>query len=98
MWYLANFRRLREAQAFVDYMQSIDVPCKLQIDGPDIKLYILNEMQLTQARQELERFGQEPTHERYRLASWKISETDPVNPQSAERRTSECPGERRRHR
>ncbi|MGB3621526.1 rhomboid family intramembrane serine protease GlpG [Ketobacter sp. MCCC 1A13808] len=81
MWYLANFRRLRDAQAFVDYMQSIGVSCKLQIDGTEIKLFLQDEMQLEQARKELERFGREPTHARYRLASWQLSESNPVNPQ-----------------
>lgn len=80
MWYVANFRRLRDAQAFVDYLKSINVDGEVKVEEGQVKLYIRDEMQLTRTQEELERFGREPFHERYRLASWTQQQAD-ANPQ-----------------
>lgn len=74
MQHLTFIPHPRYAQAFVDYLKSLGVSASAQIRGDGANIFIERDEQLMQAQEELQRFLNEPDHERYRQASWLLNE------------------------
>lgn len=74
MHHLTFIRHPRYAQAFVDYLKSMGVSASAQILEDGANIFIDRDEQLIQAQEELQRFLNEPNHERYRQASWLLDE------------------------
>ncbi|MGL4860214.1 MAG: rhomboid family intramembrane serine protease GlpG [Enterobacteriaceae bacterium] len=77
MIFLAKISNPRMAQAFVDYMATQGVSVELRpVEPTTAELWLHDEGQLELARAELQRFEQQPEHERYMSASWQVNRTD----------------------
>ena len=76
MQHLTFIRHPRYAQAFVDYLKSLGLSASIQIRDDGANVFIEREEELPQALEELQRFLNEPNHERYRQASWLVAEDD----------------------
>ncbi len=74
MHHLTFIRHPRYAQAFVDYLKSLGVSASAQIRDDGANIFIDRDEQVAQAQEELQRFLDEPNHERYRQASWLLDE------------------------
>ncbi|MGL5302754.1 MAG: rhomboid family intramembrane serine protease GlpG [Aeromonas sp.] len=66
----------RMAQAFIDYLATQGIPCRLTQCEPDATIWLVDEQQLAQAQQEATRFLSEPNHPRYMAASWVSGQTN----------------------
>ncbi|GAB7265290.1 hypothetical protein DZS_22170 [Dickeya ananatis] len=66
----------RLAQAFVDYMHTQQIRLVARINGNEVDIWLPDESQQVRVKQELERFLQEPWHERYQAASWQSGTTN----------------------
>lgn len=77
MHHLTFINHPRYAQAFVDYLKSRGVSASLQIREDGANIFVDQDADLPVAQAELERFLQEPNHERYRQASWLLEEEAP---------------------
>ncbi|RLU00471.1 MAG: rhomboid family intramembrane serine protease, partial [Ketobacter sp.] len=74
MQHLTFIRHPRYAQAFVDYLISLGLSASIQIRDDGANIFIEREEELPAALEELQRFLNEPNHERYRQASWLVAE------------------------
>jgi len=74
MHHLTYIQHPRYAQALVDYLKSLGVSASLQIQDNGANVFVENETDLDLAQTELQRFLQEPNHDRYRQASWLVEE------------------------
>lgn len=61
----------RAAQALVDYLQGLDIECRLQPDENGVTLYISDHSQLEQAQVEFQKFVENPYQDKYLQASWQ---------------------------
>jgi GlpG protein len=77
MHHLTFIRHPRYAQAFVDYLKSLGLSASIQIMEEGANIFIEHDNELGQAQEELERFLQEPNHQRYLQASWMLEEASP---------------------
>lgn len=67
---------LRLAQAYADYMATLDVLMDVRsIESSRVELWLNDEKDLTLAEKEFERFLQQPDHPRYVAASWQRGKT-----------------------
>ncbi|MBA53343.1 MAG: rhomboid family intramembrane serine protease GlpG [Pseudomonadales bacterium] len=82
MQHLTFIRHPRYAQAFVDYLKSLGLSASIQIRDDGANIFIEQDEELPTALEELQRFLNEPNHERYRQASWLVAED---NAQQAEK-------------
>ncbi|MFQ2593159.1 rhomboid family intramembrane serine protease GlpG [Aeromonas caviae] len=61
----------RMAQALVDYLATLGIPCELTQSELGVSVWLADERRLAQAQQEVKRFLSEPNHPRYMEASWQ---------------------------
>ncbi|MGY3929174.1 rhomboid family intramembrane serine protease GlpG [Aeromonas simiae] len=66
----------RMAQALVDYLGTLGIPCELTQSELGVTVWLADEQRLAQAQQEVKRFLAEPTHPRYMEASWQTGRAD----------------------
>ncbi len=66
----------RMAQALVDYLASLGIPCELTQSELGVSVWLADERRLAQAQQEVKRFLSEPNHPRYMEASWQSGHAD----------------------
>ena len=76
MQHLTFIRHPRYAQAFVDYLKSLGLTASIQIRDDGANIFIERDEDMALALEELQRFLNEPNHERYRQASWLVAEDD----------------------
>ncbi len=70
----------RLAQAYIDYMACQGIEIKMAPDGDgNVELWLIEDRDYQRARNELELFLVDPTHQRYAQASWERSETKGMN-------------------
>ncbi|MCD1126486.1 rhomboid family intramembrane serine protease GlpG [Jinshanibacter sp. LJY008] len=67
---------LRMAQAFVDYMATLNVTIEIHYQQQQIELWLADESSEQVARQELEKFIHNPNDPRYLAASWQSGRSD----------------------
>ncbi len=63
----------RAAQALVDYLQGLDIECRLQPDENGVTLYISDHSQLEQAQVEFQKFVENPYQDKYLQASCSMA-------------------------
>ena len=61
----------RMAQALVDYLATLGIPCELTQSELGVSVWLADERRLAQAQQEVKRFLSRPNHPRYMEASWQ---------------------------
>ncbi len=66
----------RMAQALVDYLATLGIPCELTQSELGVSVWLADERRLAQAQQEVKRFLSEPNHPRYMEASWQSGHAD----------------------
>lgn len=66
----------RMAQALVDYLATLGIPCELTQSELGVSVWLADERRLAQAQQEVKRFLAEPNHPRYMEASWQSGRAD----------------------
>ncbi len=66
----------RMAQALVDYLATLGIPCELTQSELGVSVWLADEQRLAQAQQEVKRFLSEPNHPRYMEASWQSGHAD----------------------
>ncbi|MGU5716331.1 rhomboid family intramembrane serine protease GlpG [Aeromonas taiwanensis] len=66
----------RMAQALVDYLATLGIPCELTQSELGVSVWLADERRLAQAQQEVKRFLAEPSHPRYMEASWQSGRAD----------------------
>ncbi|MFQ2525587.1 rhomboid family intramembrane serine protease GlpG [Aeromonas caviae] len=66
----------RMAQALVDYLATLGIPCELTQSELGVSVWLADERRLAQAQQEVKRFLSEPNHPRYMEASWQYGHAD----------------------
>ena len=66
----------RMAQALVDYLATLGIPCELTQSELGVSVWLADERRLAQAQQEVKRFLSEPNHPRYMEASWQSGNAD----------------------
>ena len=66
----------RMAQALVDYLATLGIPCELTQSELGVSVWLADERRLAQAQQEVKRFLSEPNHPRYMEASWQSGRAD----------------------
>lgn len=66
----------RMAQALVDYLATLGIPCELTQSELGVSVWLADERRLAQAQQEVKRFLAEPNHPRYVEASWQSGRAD----------------------
>ncbi|MBS4637842.1 MULTISPECIES: rhomboid family intramembrane serine protease GlpG [Aeromonas] len=66
----------RMAQALVDYLATLGIPCELTQSELGVSIWLADERRLAQAQQEVKRFLSEPNHPRYMEASWQSGHAD----------------------
>ncbi|AUU24363.1 rhomboid family intramembrane serine protease GlpG [Aeromonas caviae] len=66
----------RMAQALVDYLSTLGIPCELTQSELGVSVWLADERRLAQAQQEVKRFLSEPNHPRYMEASWQSGHAD----------------------
>lgn len=66
----------RMAQALVDYLATLGIPCELTHSELGVSVWLADERRLAQAQQEVKRFLSEPNHPRYMEASWQSGHAD----------------------
>ena len=66
----------RMAQAPVDYLATLGIPCELTQSELGVSVWLADERRLAQAQQEVKRFLSEPNHPRYMEASWQSGHAD----------------------
>ncbi len=66
----------RTAQALVDYLATLGIPCELTQSELGVSVWLADERRLAQAQQEVKRFLSEPNHPRYMEASWQSGHAD----------------------
>jgi len=66
----------RMAQALVDYLATLGIPCELTQSELGVSVWLADEQRLAQAQQEVKRFLAEPNHPRYMEASWQSGRAD----------------------
>lgn len=66
----------RMAQALVDYLATLGIPCELTQSELGVSVWLADERRLAQAQQEIKRFLSEPNHPRYMEASWQSGHAD----------------------
>ncbi len=66
----------RMAQALVDYLATLGIPCELTQSELGVSVWLADERRLVQAQQEVKRFLSEPNHPRYMEASWQSGHAD----------------------
>jgi len=66
----------RMAQALVDYLATLGIPCELTQSELGVSVWLADERRLAQAQQEVKRFLSEPDHPRYMEASWQSGHAD----------------------
>lgn len=66
----------RMAQALVDYLATLGIPCELTQSELGVSVWLADELRLAQAQQEVKRFLAEPNHPRYMEASWQSGRAD----------------------
>lgn len=66
----------RMAQALVDYLATLGIPCELTQSELGVSVWLADELRLAQAQQEVKRFLAEPNHPRYMEASWQSGQAD----------------------
>ena len=66
----------RMAQALVDYLATLGIPCELTQSELGVSVWLANEQRLAQAQLEVKRFLAEPNHPRYMEASWQSGRAD----------------------
>ena len=66
----------RMAQALVDYLATLGIPCELTQSELGVSVWLADEQRLAQAQQEVKRFLAEPNHPRYMEASWQSGHAD----------------------
>jgi len=78
MQHLTFIRHPRYAQAFVDYLKSLGLAASIQIREDGANIFIEREEDMFRAQEELQRFLNEPNHERYLQASWLLQDEAPA--------------------
>ncbi|WP_026957602.1 rhomboid family intramembrane serine protease GlpG [Aliagarivorans taiwanensis] len=68
----------RMAQAFIDYLATIHIECKLAPAGDGVAIWLVNDEQYQQADAELQQFMQNPNDQRYHAASWQTGDHSKV--------------------
>ena len=66
----------RMAQALVDYLATLGIPCELTQSELGVSVWLADERRLAQVQQEVKRFLSEPNHPRYMEASWQSGHAD----------------------
>ena len=66
----------RMAQALVDYLATLGIPCELTQSELGVSVWLADERRLAQAQQEVKRFLAEPNHPRHMEASWQSGRAD----------------------
>lgn len=66
----------RMAQALVDYLATLGIPCELTQSELGVSVWLADERRLAQAQQEVKRFLSEPNHPRYMEASRQSGHAD----------------------
>ncbi|KAB0679219.1 rhomboid family intramembrane serine protease GlpG [Aeromonas caviae] len=66
----------RMAQALVDYLATLGIPCELTQSELGVSVWLADERRIAQAQQEVKRFLSEPNHPRYMEASWQSGHAD----------------------
>lgn len=66
----------RMAQALVDYLATLGIPCELTQSELGVSVWLADEQRLAQAQLEVKRFLIEPNHPRYMEASWQSGRAD----------------------
>lgn len=64
----------RLAQAFVDYMATLSIECRLAPASPGVAIYLVDDNQIEPARRELEAFLKNPLDPKYQAASWQVGD------------------------
>jgi len=80
---LAHIPHPRYAQAFVDYLHTLNIDAQARAGGGTMDIFLGNAADMERAQQELQTFLAEPEHERYWQASWLVE--DEVAAQSLSR-------------
>lgn len=65
----------RLTQTFVDYMATQGIKLESEIQDQHVSLWLQDDSHITQVKQELQRFLQNPVHPRYQAASWRTGST-----------------------
>ncbi|AKJ40875.1 rhomboid family intramembrane serine protease GlpG [Pragia fontium] len=76
MLQLIAFSNPRMAQAFVDYMATLNVDIEMRHQHDQVELWLADESAEPMVRQELEQFIHNPTDPRYLAASWQSGDLD----------------------
>ena len=86
---LVEIDNLRAALALADYLNAQGIHCVIEKDGTKAKILLQDIESITTAQQELARFLEEPTNERYQAASWGAEHSTEVRDVSGMKQTTQ---------
>ena len=86
---LVEIDNLRAALALADFLNAQGIHCVIEKDGTKAKILLRDIEAITTAQQELARFLEEPTHERYQAASWGAEHSTEVRDVSGVKQTTQ---------
>lgn len=81
---LHQFEHLRIAQAFSDYLHSLNIDNRIEHDEFHYQLILAHTEKLSQAQQELAEFLANPNQRKYLAASWQSGKVSDLNQHSPE--------------